>query len=61
MADQDWRQLAEAARNEEDPDKLMQLIEDLNRMLGKSGNLGPVNPDRLNPDPRNRACDEAAS
>jgi hypothetical protein len=36
MADQDWRQLAEAARDEDDPGKLLQLIEDLNRVLGKS-------------------------
>jgi hypothetical protein len=61
MADQDWRQLAEAARNEENPGKLMQLIEDLNRVLKKSAKLGPVNLDPLNPDPRNRACDDAAS
>lgn len=29
----DWRQLAEAARSEEDPKKLMQLIDELNRKL----------------------------
>ncbi len=29
----DWRQLAEAARDEEDPGKLMILIEQLNRAL----------------------------
>ena len=29
----DWRQLAEAARDEEDPTKLMQLIQELNRKL----------------------------
>jgi hypothetical protein len=29
----DWRQLAEAARDEQDPEKLMQLIEELNRQL----------------------------
>ncbi len=31
----DWRQLAEAARDEEDPTKLMQLIEELNRKLAR--------------------------
>jgi hypothetical protein len=29
----DWRQLAEAARDEQDPTKLMQLVEQLNREL----------------------------
>jgi hypothetical protein len=29
----DWRQLAEAARNEEDSGKLMELIQQLNRVL----------------------------
>ena len=29
----DWKQLAEAARNEEDPQKLMDLIQQLNRAL----------------------------
>ena len=29
----DWRQLAEAARDEQDPTKLRQLIEQLNREL----------------------------
>jgi hypothetical protein len=29
----DWRQLAQAARDEEDPKKLMELIEELNRVL----------------------------
>jgi len=29
----DWRQLAEAARDEEDPKRLMQLITELNRRL----------------------------
>jgi hypothetical protein len=29
----DWKQLAEAARDEEDPKKLMHLIEQLNRVL----------------------------
>lgn len=29
----DWRQLAEAARDEQDPEKLMQLIEELNHQL----------------------------
>ncbi len=32
-ASDDWRKLAEAARDEEDPRKLMQLIEQLNRKL----------------------------
>jgi hypothetical protein len=31
----DWRQLAEAARDEEDPTRLMHLIEELNRVLEK--------------------------
>jgi len=29
----DWKQLAEAARNEEDPQKLLDLIQQLNRAL----------------------------
>ena len=29
----DWKQLAEAARDEEDPSKLMDLIQQLNRAL----------------------------
>jgi hypothetical protein len=29
----DWKQLAEAARDEEDPSKLMELIQQLNRAL----------------------------
>jgi hypothetical protein len=29
----DWKQLAEAARDEEDPEKLMDLIQRLNRAL----------------------------
>lgn len=29
----DWKQLAEAARDEEDPKKLMDLIQQLNRAL----------------------------
>jgi len=29
----DWRQLAEAARDEQDPTKLRQLVEQLNREL----------------------------
>jgi hypothetical protein len=36
MAEQDWRQLAEAARDEEDPGKLLLWIEDLNRVLETS-------------------------
>lgn len=35
MACDDWRQLAEAARREQDPTKLMELIEELNRKLQK--------------------------
>ncbi len=31
----DWKQLAEAARDEEDPGKLMDLIEQLNQALDK--------------------------
>ena len=33
MSGHDWRELAEAARVEEDPDKLMELIQELNRAL----------------------------
>ena len=33
MPGHDWKQLAEAARDEEDPKKLMDLIERLNRAL----------------------------
>jgi hypothetical protein len=29
----DWKQLAEAARDEQDPKKLMELIQELNRAL----------------------------
>jgi hypothetical protein len=29
----DWKQLAEAARDEQDPEKLMDLIQQLNRAL----------------------------
>jgi hypothetical protein len=29
----DWKQLAEAARDEKDPNKLMELIQQLNRAL----------------------------
>jgi hypothetical protein len=31
----DWRQLAEAAQNEQDPRKLMELINELNHKLAK--------------------------
>ncbi len=45
----DWRQLAEAARDEQDPKKLRQLIEQLNRELKeRAENLYPrpsENPD----------------
>ena len=38
----DWKQLAEAAGNEEDPKKLMELIEQLNRALDEHmKNSGP--------------------
>ena len=30
---QDWRTLSEAASREQDPEKLMQLVEQLNRVL----------------------------
>ena len=30
---QDWRVLSEAASREQDPEKLMQLVEQLNRVL----------------------------
>ena len=30
---QDWRALSEAASREQDPEKLMQLVEELNRAL----------------------------
>jgi hypothetical protein len=33
MDSPDWKQLAEAARGEEDPQKLMDLIQRLNRAL----------------------------
>ena len=29
----DWRSLSEAASREQDPEKLIQLVEELNRML----------------------------
>ena len=41
----DWRHLAEAARDEEDPERLMLLIEELNRALATRA-------DSLNPQPR---------
>ena len=31
----DWRELAEQARNEKDPKRLMELIEELNRALDR--------------------------
>lgn len=40
----DWRHLAEAARDEEDPERLMLLIEELNRALATRA-------DGLNPRP----------
>jgi hypothetical protein len=40
----DWRHLAEAARDEEDPERLMLLIEELNRALATRA-------DSLNPQP----------
>jgi hypothetical protein len=33
MGCHDWKQLAEAARDEEDPRRLMELIQQLNRAL----------------------------
>jgi hypothetical protein len=30
---QDWRMLSEAASREQDPEKLIQLVEELNRVL----------------------------
>ena len=33
MGCHDWKQLAEAARDEQDPKKLMELIQQLNRAL----------------------------
>ena len=33
MPGQDWKELAEAARDEQDPKKLMNLIDQLNRAL----------------------------
>jgi hypothetical protein len=36
MVDENWRQLAEAARDEEDPERLLQLIEELNQALERS-------------------------
>lgn len=35
MGCHDWKQLAEAARDEQDPEKLMDLIQCLNRALGE--------------------------
>ena len=32
----DWKQLAEAARDEQDPKKLMKLIEQLNSRAGRA-------------------------
>ena len=40
----DWRQVAEAARDEQDPTKLMQLVEQLNRELKERA-------ERLQPQP----------
>ena len=38
----DWRHIAEAARDEEDPERLMLLIEELNRALAtRSDSLNP--------------------
>lgn len=35
MPGPDWKQLAEAARDEQDPKKLMNLIDQLNQALSK--------------------------
>jgi len=43
-ASHDWRHLAEAARDEEDPERLMLLIEELNQALATRA-------DSLNPQP----------
>ncbi len=43
----DWRQVAEAARDEQDPTKLMQLVEQLNRELKERA-------ESLQPRPRER-------
>jgi hypothetical protein len=38
----DWRHLAEEARDEEDPERLMLLIEELNRVLAaRADSLNP--------------------
>jgi len=41
MSDETWRRLAEAARGEEDPERLLQLIEELNQALEKSDSSRP--------------------
>ncbi len=37
MVSQDWRILAQAVRDEQDPEKLMALIEELNQALEQRG------------------------
>lgn len=44
MISDDWRQLAEAARDEPDPKKLMQLIEQLNHELKERAESLPPRP-----------------
>jgi len=34
----DWRELSEAAAGEQDPEKLMELVEELNRLLEEREN-----------------------
>jgi hypothetical protein len=41
MVDEHWRHLAEAARDEEDPERLLQLIKELNQALERSTGLDP--------------------
>jgi hypothetical protein len=33
ICDDDWKEIAEAARKEQDPEKLMRLVQELNKIL----------------------------
>jgi hypothetical protein len=46
MSQRDWKKVSEAAAREQDPNKLMELIEELNRLLEERENQlrGPVVP-----------------
>lgn len=39
----DWREIAEAARNETDPKRLLELVEELNRALERKGEVAQRN------------------